>query len=146
FRLQKALELGAALTVNARSQDALQVIMDATQQMGVDHAFEAVGLETTLTQALNVLKRGGAATLLGIFETPQVNIPANIFVQREISLNGSQGYNWDFQDALTLLETGSIDLKPLITHRLKPEQLQEGFEMLLSPGSEAIKVVFEYNQ
>jgi threonine dehydrogenase-like Zn-dependent dehydrogenase len=109
--------------------------------MGVDCSFEAVGLDVTLLQALKALKKGGAATLLGIFENPDVVIPANLFIQREISLAGSQGYCWDFQDGLTLLENGAVDLKRLITHRFPLEELQQGFELLCNPKTASIKVV-----
>jgi 2-desacetyl-2-hydroxyethyl bacteriochlorophyllide A dehydrogenase len=143
MRLQKALELGAYRSIDNRLEDAVQVILDETEQLGVDRSFEAVGIETTLVQSLKTLKKGGVATLLGIFENPQVQLPANIFMQREITLSGSQGYNWDFQDSLTLLENGAIDLKPLITHRFALERLQEGFETLLDPACGAVKVVIE---
>jgi 2-desacetyl-2-hydroxyethyl bacteriochlorophyllide A dehydrogenase len=140
-RLKAALELGATVTIHSRSEDPLQVIMDLTQGMGVDHSFEAVGLEQTLIQALRALKKGGKATLLGIFEEPQTMIPANLFIQREIMLAGSQGYNWDFQAGLALLAGGDFPLQALVTHTFPLERIQEGFDLLLSPGNTAIKVV-----
>ena len=143
YRLNKALEMGAQLAINSREQDPVQVILELTDNLGVDKSFEAVGLDITLIQALQVLKRGGNATMLGIFEKPEINFPINIFVQREISLYGSQGYSWDFQDGLRLLAMGSIDLKPLITHKIPLENLQEGFDILLSPHNESIKVVVQ---
>jgi 2-desacetyl-2-hydroxyethyl bacteriochlorophyllide A dehydrogenase len=143
YRLNKATELGAWRAIDSRNEDAVQIILEETQQMGVDHAFEAVGLESTLVQSLNVVKKGGVVTLLGIFEDSLAKVPANLFIQREITLSGSQGYNWDFQDSLKLLEKGSIDLKPLITHRMPLERLMEGFEILMDPDSAAIKVLVD---
>ena len=144
LRLQKALELGAWRTINNRDQDGLQVILDETEKMGVDHSFEAVGLEMTMVQALKAVKKGGTTTLLGIFENPQLNLPANLIMQHEITLKGSQGYNWDFQDSLALLDNSALDLKPLITHRLPLADLQQGFEILLNPTHGAVKVVIEF--
>jgi 2-desacetyl-2-hydroxyethyl bacteriochlorophyllide A dehydrogenase len=143
YRLNKATELGAWRVIDSRHEDAVRVILEETQQMGVDHAFEAVGLETTLVQSLNVVKKGGVVTMLGIFEDSLAMVPANLFIQHEITLSGSQGYNWDFQDSLRLLEKGSIDLKPLITHRLSLERLIEGFEILMDPDGAAIKVLVD---
>ncbi len=139
YRLQKAMELGAFQAINSREQDPIDAILKATNQMGVDKSFEAVGLEATLNQALQVLKRGGNATLLGIFEQLENKLPVNLFVQREISLYGSQGYSWDFQDGIKMLSTGTIDLKPLITHTLPLQELQKGFEILMNPRNESIK-------
>jgi threonine dehydrogenase-like Zn-dependent dehydrogenase len=78
---------------------------------------------------------------LGIFESPEVVLPINQFVQREINLAGSQGYCWDFQDSLAMLENGAVDLKGLITHRLALEELQQGFEILTDSKVDSIKVV-----
>jgi 2-desacetyl-2-hydroxyethyl bacteriochlorophyllide A dehydrogenase len=142
FRLQKVCDLGA-YAINSLQADPLQVIMEATGGMGVDRTFEAVGIEITLEQALKSLKKGGTATLLGIFESPKVHLPVNLFVQREISLAGSQGYCWDFQDSLSLLEDDRVDLKALITHRLELKDLQKGFEILLDPKSDSLKVVVD---
>jgi 2-desacetyl-2-hydroxyethyl bacteriochlorophyllide A dehydrogenase len=141
FRLERALELGATEVINSLASNPVETIMERTGQMGVDRSFEAVGLEATLTQSLKVLKKGGTTTLLGIFEKPDVVLPVNLFVQREINLAGSQGYCWDFQDSLTLLENNVVDLKKLVTHRLNFDELQQGFETLLKPQSNAIKVV-----
>ncbi len=141
FRLERALELGATGVINSLVSNPVETIMERTGQMGVDRSFEAVGLEATLIQSLTALKKGGTATLLGIFEKPDAVLPVNLFVQREINLAGSQGYCWDFQDGLVLLENNVVDLKKLITHRLNFDELQQGFETLLNPQSNAIKVV-----
>jgi len=141
FRLERALELGATGVINSLVSNPVETIMERTGQMGVDRSFEAVGLEATLIQSLTALKKGGTATLLGIFEKPDAVLPVNLFVQREINLAGSQGYCWDFQDGLALLENNVVDLKKLITHRLNFDELQQGFETLLNPQSNAIKVV-----
>jgi 2-desacetyl-2-hydroxyethyl bacteriochlorophyllide A dehydrogenase len=141
YRLEKALEFGATDVINSLAADPVETILEKTAQMGVDRSFEAVGLDTTLLQALKALKKGGTATLLGIFKNPDVMVPVNLFVQREISLAGSQGYCWDFQDGLTLLENGVVDLKRLITHRMPLDELQQGFELLTNPKTASIKVV-----
>jgi threonine dehydrogenase-like Zn-dependent dehydrogenase len=90
-----------------------------------------------------VLKKGGSSIVVGIFEDQEVKIPVNLFIQKEISLTGSQGYCWDFQSALKLLEKGDIHLKEMITHVLPLSSLQKGFELLMDPKSEAIKVVIK---
>jgi 2-desacetyl-2-hydroxyethyl bacteriochlorophyllide A dehydrogenase len=141
FRLDMATRLGATHVCNSLQADPVRSILEQTGQWGVDVSFEAVGLQATLLQALQALKKGGTANLLGLFEKPEAILPVNLFVQREIKLAGSQGYCWDFQDSLTLLENGAIDLKPLITHRLKIENLQQAFEILLTPASNSVKVV-----
>jgi len=142
-RLKKAKEFGAFHILNNSKEDVIQNIFGITSQLGVDKSFEAVGMESTLVQSLKVLKKGGTSILVGIFEDPDVKIPANLFVQKEISLIGSQGYCWDFKKALKLIEYGKIKLNPLITHVLPLSSLQEGFELLLDPEKKSIKVVIK---
>ena len=144
-RLRKARELGAVDVFDNSGPGAVAEIVRQAGGLGVDAAFEAVGLQATLVQALQVLKKGGRAVVVGLNSQPEVAIPANIFVQKEISLTGTQGYCWDFQTVLKLLESGDIDAARFISHRLPFNRLQEGFEMLTQPGSETVKVVIVFD-
>jgi threonine dehydrogenase-like Zn-dependent dehydrogenase len=133
FRLRKAKEQGATEVFDNREGDAPEAITQMTDRLGVDVAFEVVGMQ-----------KGGTAVVVGLFSEPHMVIPSNIFVQKEITLSGSQGYCRDFQAALKLLGKGDIDLGPLITHRLPISSLEEGFHLLTDPDAEAMKVVITF--
>lgn len=145
FRLMAAREMGTSLALNNRGGRTVDEIIRRVGGLGVDVAFEAVGIQTTFVQSLQALKKGGRAILVGLNPEPEVTLPSNIFVQKEISLSGSQGYCWDFQTALKLVETGSIDLSRFISQRVPFDSLQEGFEILTRPENQAIKVVVVFN-
>jgi 2-desacetyl-2-hydroxyethyl bacteriochlorophyllide A dehydrogenase len=142
-RLEMARDLGASMAINGVEHDAIEMIADLTAGLGVDRAFEAVGLPLTLNQALKSLRKGGRAILVGLFEQEELSIPANIFVHREIELAGSQGYCWDFQTAIEYLELGKVDLMRLVTHIYSMDQVQEAFNTLSDPKSGAVKVAIE---
>ena len=142
-RLETACRFGADVLVNNRTADVLSVVAEHSAGLGVDRSFEAVGLNLTLVQALQVLRKGGLAVLVGLFEQAEIQLPANIFVQREITLLGSQGYNWDFQAAIPLAAAGRLDLDALITHRYPLAQTQQAFECLLDPNQQAVKVMVD---
>jgi 2-desacetyl-2-hydroxyethyl bacteriochlorophyllide A dehydrogenase len=143
FRVKKAISLGARGVFTGKGEDLEKITLEHTGNLGVDHAFEAVGREDSLSQALKVIRKGGKVTLLGIFEEQFPKIPINLFVQREISLSGSQGYAWDFQDAIDLVDQKRVALSELITTRLPLAQLQTGFDLLCKPGNDQVKVLFE---
>ncbi len=143
FRLAQAMELGAAAALDNREGKAVEQILDMTAGLGVEVAFEAVGLPVTLQQTLQSLRKGGKATLVGLFEQAEVLLPANIFVQREISLAGSQGYNWNFQEAVLMLAARRVDLQRLVTHRFSLENVQDAFELLADSSAEAVKILVE---
>ncbi len=142
FRVQKAVDLGARGVFAHKGEDMVQTVMDQTRGLGVEHAFEAVGMEATLSQALQAIRKGGKVTLLGIFEEQFPKIPINLFVQREISLSGSQGYVWDFEDSINMVAQGRVKVGELVTSRYSMENLQEGFNLLCKPGNNQVKVLF----
>jgi 2-desacetyl-2-hydroxyethyl bacteriochlorophyllide A dehydrogenase len=146
FRLDKARASGAAGAFSNADGKAVAQILERTGGCGVEVSFEAVGIQATFVQALEVLKKGGHAVVVGLNAEPEVTLPANIFVQKEISLSGTQGYCHDFQTALALLESGAVDVSPFITHTLPSDAVQEGFDLLTNPGNEAVKVVIVYNE
>jgi 2-desacetyl-2-hydroxyethyl bacteriochlorophyllide A dehydrogenase len=145
YRLKMARDLGALDAFSNNDGKAVEKILERTGGLGVEVSFEAVGIQLTFVQALQVLKKGGHAVLAGLNAKPEVTLPANIFVQKEISLSGTQGYCHDFQTALALLESGAVDVSPFITHTLPHDALQEGFDLLTSAGHEAVKVVVVYH-
>jgi threonine dehydrogenase-like Zn-dependent dehydrogenase len=143
FRLEKAKKLGASHTIDAAEHEAAEVILEQTNQLGVDRAFEAVGIEKTLVDSMKVLKKGRTSIILGLFEEPDIQIPANMLVTREIALKGCLTYCWDFQDTLKLLEMGDLKLDEIITHTMSISKLQQAFELLMDPANEAVKVVIQ---
>jgi 2-desacetyl-2-hydroxyethyl bacteriochlorophyllide A dehydrogenase len=143
YRLQKAKELGALEIYNNRQGDALKKIGEKTAHLGVDRAFEVVGVQETLVQSLEVLKKGGMAMIVGIFEDDKITIPVNQILSKEIHVVGCLGYCWNFQTALKLVELGGLKLKSLISHTFPLSSLQEAFDLLLDPQNEALKVVIK---
>jgi 2-desacetyl-2-hydroxyethyl bacteriochlorophyllide A dehydrogenase len=143
FRLRKAISLGAVDTSAWSEDNFQQSILELTDGLGFEIAFEAVGMETTLSQALSMVRKGGKVVLLGIFEDPTPKVPVNLFVQKEISLVGSQGYTCDFEDSIHLVEEEKIRLNELITKRLPFECLQNGFDLMTQSNHNEIKVLIE---
>lgn len=138
-RLAAARALGATHTINPGSQPPQDAAFALTGGVGMDKTFECVGLEATFHQAVYSLRKNGLATIVGIFEKPQITIDASRFVTHEIRVQGAQGYCWDFPAALSL--SGEIDLERLITHRFALKELQCALETCLNPQSGSIKAV-----
>jgi 2-desacetyl-2-hydroxyethyl bacteriochlorophyllide A dehydrogenase len=143
FRLELAQQLGARAAFHNDEIDSLAEILARTDGLGVDRAFEAAGVQQTLIQSLRSLRKGGHAVVVGLFEEAELPVPINLFIQKEIALSGSQGYHWDFQRALTLLEAHRLDLKWMLTHHFPLSQAQHAFDLLMDPEDQAMKVVLE---
>jgi len=145
FRSMAAREMGASFALANQGEKTVEDIVHMADGLGVDVAFEVAGKQMTVVQSLQVLRKGGHAILVGLNPEPETTIPSNIFVQKEISLCGTQGYCRDFQTALKLVKDGNIDPSRFISHRISFDSLQEGFEILTHPENQAIKVVVVFD-
>src|ERR1051326_6299441 len=65
-KLEMAKEVGATHTVNSTQDDAVKAVRALTKGLGVDHAFEAVGLSILCRQAIESLAVRGTATIVGV--------------------------------------------------------------------------------
>jgi len=140
-RLEIALKLGATTVINPSEKDVYEVVNEITGSIGMDKTFECVGLEATFNQAIMSLRKNGLATIIGIFENPNIAISATRFITHEIKVQGSQGYCWDFPIALEMSK--EVDLEKLVTHTFKLQDLQQALETCLDRNSGAIKVIVQ---
>ena len=65
-KLDYARELGATDLVDGSTSDPVEAVMDLTGGVGVDYAFEAVGLPEPIEQAYDVTRKGGTCVVVGI--------------------------------------------------------------------------------
>ena len=140
-RLTKASLMGATRTLNSRKESIIDVVRQRTGGRGIGKSFECVGSEETFEQSMRCLCKGGLATIVGIFEQPTIQIPATIFVSQEITVQGSQGYCWDFETALGL--TNAIDLGKLVSHVFVLADVDKALKTALNPEENPVKVVLK---
>jgi threonine dehydrogenase-like Zn-dependent dehydrogenase len=112
--LELARKMGAHVVLEAHDQALVDRVRSSTQGRGVDAAFEAVGIASTVKTALEVLRKDGKLCLIGNL-SPEVVIPLQSIVTREISLAGSCASNGEYPVCLDLMARGDIDVRPLIS-------------------------------
>ena len=99
-------------------------------------------LETSYVLMIDpMLATGGSAVAVGIYEEPQVTLDVMEIVGRELRLVGTLGYAYEFEEALRLAASGRVDLKPLISRVVPPTELQQAFDLLVSPQAREFKVL-----
>ena len=134
-----AKQVGATYTVNSGKEDLEEAVARITGGKGVDKSFECVGRESCFLQAIMTLKRNGTATIIGIYEKPQIQIPASRFVTHEIHVQGAQGYCWDFPIAIAAAR--DIPLEKFITHTFPLEDYEKAVDIFEHKKDGSIKVV-----
>ncbi len=143
YRLKKAKELGADKLINPASQDLVEFIQKTYGEDGIDLIYDCVGVEETLSQAIQIARKGTKIMIVGVpEENPRVNLA--YIGDRELELIGSLMYiRDDFEEAINLIQKKKIKVKPLITHSFKLKDIKKAFELILEKKENVMKVLIE---
>jgi alcohol dehydrogenase len=136
---QLALELGATHVVDPTSEAVVArvdaAVTDGDGERGVDIAVETAGNERVLAQAFAATGRGGTTVTAGLpHPDRELRIPAQTLTAEERTLKGSYLGSCiparDIPRFITMYRDGLLPVDRLLSHRLRPDQLNEGFDRL----------------
>ena len=140
-RLKLSASLGAA-TILGSGSDLVNEILRLTDGRGVDIAIEAVGINQTVATAINATRKGGCVVLVGNV-APEVTLPLQTVVTRQIRLQGSCASAGEYPRAIELMSSGKINVKPLITAVAPLTDGPQWFERLHAREPNLMKVVLQ---
>jgi L-iditol 2-dehydrogenase len=141
-RLKSALDLGADETILASGAELTREILQLTEGRGVDVVLEAVGRNETIAASIDCVRKGGTVTLIGNI-TPQVNLPLQKVVSRQIRLQGSCASCGEYPEAMELMAAGKIRVDSLITAVAPLRDGPAWFDRLHSGEPNLMKIVLD---
>jgi len=133
-KLEMAKGVGATHTVNSKQDDPVKAVRSLTRGLGVDHAFEAVGLSVLCRQAIECLAVRGTATIVGVLppeatiEFPWMAIRPECKVQT--SRMGSNQFRTDIPNYLEFYRQGRLDLDSMISRRGRLDDINDAFRAM----------------
>ncbi|KAG6551988.1 hypothetical protein Mapa_006294 [Marchantia paleacea] len=145
-RLAVAKTLGADATVlvTHNMEDLEQEVAEIQKAMGsdIDVTIDCAGFTKTMTTSLKSTRSGGMVCVVGMGDN-EMNLPLTPAAAREVDIRGVFRYRNTYPLCISLLTTGKIDVKPLITHRFgfNQKDVEDAFSTSASGGN-AIKVMF----
>jgi L-iditol 2-dehydrogenase len=139
-RLDLAKKLGADYIFNARDSNIKQSILDLTYNRGADHAFEAVGIESTVETSIDSIRKGGTATLVGNLSS-SIRLPLQAVVTRQIRLQGSCAICGEYPAVLDMIARKKIDVDSLLSAEAPLSEGAAWFDRLSKKEPGLIKVV-----
>jgi len=133
-KLAFARALGATDVVNAGSKDALEAIRKLSGG-GVEIAFDMAGAVPALELAYAATARGGVTVTAGLPHPDKCMALAPVtLVAEERTLKGSYiGSAAPLRDVpryIALFKAGKLPVDALLTHRLRLDEINEGFDRL----------------
>jgi L-iditol 2-dehydrogenase len=131
-RLRIARRLGADDTINAKQEDTVQKTMELTSGYGADVVIEAIGMPATWEQALKMVRKGGTVLEFGgCPPNTEIKVSTEQLHYGETTVMGAfHTTPAHFKKALNLIASGTINVKPLITNRMKLDDIKRAFETL----------------
>lgn len=104
---------------------------------GADVVVDAVG--SVLPEAIGAAAMGARVVVFGMNDTARPPVHQIEIVEKGLTIVGSYISNFTFPAAIRLVESGQLDLAPMITATLPLEETAAGIERLRS--GEAVKIV-----
>ncbi len=142
-RREVASELGATLT--AAPEEARAVIDDHSRGLGADVVYECVGRPETIQGAVDLARRGGVVSLIGLANGSASIDPATWLV-KEIALQAALAYSHeDFELAMAMIAAGRIDLDAMHSRTVGLDGLDGALADLASGSSVDLKVLVDPN-
>ncbi|MGH7333678.1 MAG: zinc-binding dehydrogenase [Candidatus Rokuibacteriota bacterium] len=134
-KLQWAEEFGATHVVDASKEDPVARVHAISGTGGVDYAFEVVGMQKTIEQALLSTHRGGTAVVVGVCPAgTRLSIDPALLLQQRILTGSSFGGGHQRTDVPMLIDlfmAGKYKIQELISRRLPLTDLNHAFDLML---------------
>jgi len=141
-RRQMAGRLGADLLIDPRDEASAEQITRFAGRALADVVFECAGIPATIGTAVDLCRRGGVVSLVGVPAGPST-INGAAWLVKEVRLTASLGYQREeFELTQALVIDGRIQLSPLHSATVGLSRLDEAFASL-SGSPEEIKILVD---
>lgn len=119
FRRDFATRLGAHIVVDPTGEDLPSVVVDATGGLGADSTIICIGIPQLVNDALAMTRKGGRINVFaGLAGRGWAEVEANLIHYNELEVTGTTAARRsDYEVALRLIESGRIDVGPMVTDR-----------------------------
>ncbi len=98
-----------------------------------DVVIEASGSHAAFNEGLTAVRKQGTISMLSLIQRRSATVDLHLVALKEITTVGSILYTArEFIAALELVQSGAIDLSPLITRRVPLRELQSGFDLMVA--------------
>ena len=142
-RRELARSLGADFVINPAKENVSLQIEQFTDGKGIDTVIECTGADEAISESFSIVNKGGNILVLGLCEVP-VEADFLMGVLNELKILFAYCGYPEFEAALQLIAAKRVQVKPMISHVIKLEDIvEQGFEAILRPDSITVKVLVD---
>lgn len=118
-------------TVNIDEVDLVGRVMELTGGKGADVTFVAVGEPQAIKQSMELLRKRGTTTVVGIFGA-DVPVDLTRLVRRELTVVGAyDARSANFPTSISYISQGKVNVRDVLTHRFSLDEAEEAFKVAL---------------
>lgn len=141
-RLDLALNLGATHAFKAGSVNVAEEVKKLTHGRGADIGFEVVGVSPVLKTLIESVRKGAQITLIGNV-SPEVELPLQQVVTRQLTIQGSCAICGEYEAVLDLISRKQISMEPLISVLAPLSEGASWFDRLYNREQGLMKVILK---
>ena len=141
-----AKKLGADVALPPESKEFHRAILDATDGRGADMTLETVGgkSDAIVKESIEVTRKQGRIMTLGNFPVPvSLHWLDPLLKEQAIMFSACYGIidgRHDYEVAIDLMDSGKVDLGPMVTHHYPLTDIQKGFDTAYNKKTGSLKV------
>jgi alcohol dehydrogenase len=140
-RLESARLFGADMTINNGREDAVTKVMELTDGLGADSAFEAVGVPQTFELVTELVRPGGRVANIGVHGKPASLHLEKLWI-RDVTITTGLVDTFSIPRLLRLIASGRLDPSLFATHRFELGDAMAAYDTFAdAANSGALKVV-----
>ena len=142
-RLESALRFGADYTINNGDRDPVAEVMELTDGLGADVAFEAVGVQPTFELATELIRPCGRVANIGVHGQPVTLHLEKLWI-RDVTLTTGLVDTFSIPQLLRLIVNGRLDPSLFATHRFPLGDTMAAYDTFAdAANTHALKVVLQ---
>ncbi len=142
-RLEVAKRLGATRVINAKNENAVEVIAGLTDGAGADKVIETAGSEFTIKQSPYLVKRGGTIVLVGLAAKSIIDFDFMQIMTKEVEIKSVFRYRNLYPVAIEAIADGKIDIKGIVSHEFAFEDSSKAFDFVIDNKNDVVKAVIK---
>ena len=142
-RLESARRFGADTTINNGREDAVAQVMELTDGLGADAAFEAVGVPETFELATELIRPGGRVANIGV-HGKSAHLHLEKLWIRDVTITTGLVDTFSIPQLMRLIASGRLDPSLFATHRFPLGDTMDAYDVFAdAANSGALKVVLQ---
>ena len=142
-RLEQAKKLGADYVINGKKEDTVQRILEITDGSGFDLGIETAGSEITASQQIKAAKKGATIVFVGYSPSGEMTLPIGMALDKELNFKTVFRYRNMYPMAIDAVASGKIDVKGVVTHYFKLDDIQEALTACVEDKANIVKGVIK---